>query len=100
MPEFHQLQETYRLMTDEEILRLAAAPEDMTSEANQIIAEELARRRLTDSEVAPYRQDRQKTLADRNKPNSPTSSRILRVLLGGIGYYIYQVFRDIARGKR
>ncbi len=48
--EVHEFAEEYRSKTDEELLRLALEPEQLTPEANAVLNDELARRRINNAE--------------------------------------------------
>jgi uncharacterized RDD family membrane protein YckC len=49
MPDVHRLEETYRQMTDAEILKLAADPDSLTEESKEALKAELYRRHLEEA---------------------------------------------------
>lgn len=53
----HDLSQTYRAKTDEELLRLAMHPEQLTAHAQSALAGELTSRRITNSEHAEIRRE-------------------------------------------
>jgi hypothetical protein len=67
--EIQDLAEEYRGKTDEELLRLALEPEKLTPEANAVLNDELARRRIKTERLNAFRdEEEQQEKEERKKP--------------------------------
>lgn len=67
--EIQDLAGEYRSKTDEELLRLALAPEQLTPEANAALNDELARRRIKTERLNAFRdEEEQQEKEERKKP--------------------------------
>jgi len=67
--EIQDLAEEYRSKTDEELLLLALDPEQLTPEANAVLNDELARRRINDTERLKAFRDEEKEHKEEQSTN-------------------------------
>lgn len=65
--EIQNLAEEYRSKTDEELLRLAADQQQLTPEANAVLNDEFARRRINDSELKAFRDEEEQQKQEQNR---------------------------------
>src|SRR6266481_3054310 len=66
--EIQYLAEEYRGKTDEELLRLALDPEQLTPEANVVLRDELARRRINNAEgLSAFRKEEEQRKEEQGK---------------------------------
>jgi hypothetical protein len=89
----HQLEETYRSMADEEVLRIAADTEALTQEASRLLGCELQRRHLGAPEIAPYRDERARMVAEKSRESNDILF-FVGLLFGPIGYYLFKLFES------
>ena len=99
------LEESYRRSTDSELLQIAAAPDTLTEEARQVLRDELAIRRLKETDIEPYRKAREREILEAEiadslsaTPAGQKNRAYLLPFLGRIGLFLFDEFRRIARG--
>jgi hypothetical protein len=104
VPDRQQLEETYRGLSNEGILGLAADPYSLSDDARYVLDCELRRRSLGDEEIQPYREQRLREIAEaveRSRDRVPRG--ILHILLGPLGgslvMFLYKSFRRIRHSK-
>ena len=82
--EIQELGEQYRTKTDDELLRLAVTPADLTPEASIMLSNELSRRGINTAErLAPFREEEKK----RQEEASKHTGSLFIIHPFGLGHY-------------
>lgn len=85
--ELQDLAEEYKGKTDEELLRLALNPTELTPEANSVLNDELARRRINSAErLTGFREEEDQRKAEQRagKLESYSSSILMGLVVSGL----------------
>src|SRR5438552_1758154 len=94
-----QLEETYRSMTDEELLRMAADAEALTEEASRLLGYELQRRHFGEPDIAPYREEHARIVAEKSQDLPPEGLTFLvGLLFGSIGRFLFEALWGTSKG--
>lgn len=101
------LEESYRRLTATELLRIAAASDTLTEEAQFVLRDELAIRGFKEADIEPYRKEREREILEAKiadqlaaTPGGRVARGFLQHFLGFIGLFIYDEFRRIAKGSK
>ena len=97
----HQLQDTYRAYTDQQLLRLAVDIGSLTDEARDVLSQELQRRKLGERDLAPYREEQAEMIRQWNQNQPSFADRLLgHFFFPYTLYLLYKSLRDVPAGKQ
>ncbi len=104
------ISETYRAMSDDELVRLHQRPEDLTDEARSALASELIRRNIGDSKIRErqsewqrdHEDERQRVVVSRKdyiRQRFESLTQLGVILAVGIAYMVAVLYLTEARGE-